>query len=376
MDFARKHIDYHVKQFALKKPNVEFIQGEIDQLEKTHIKENSIDVVVSNSVINYRRNKKAIIEGVCKLLKPGGEFYFSDVYVNRPIPEEHQELLSGEYIGGALRWEDLILYATEAGFTQPRLVTAKPVTIINEDIQKVIGKAKFVSAIFRCFKLPINDNDATKFNIPYQLTYETPLVSSEEEFFFDHLTQFKLGELLVVDDPSIALELNVSRYKDNFTFDPIEDANTEMATVETVEEVIISSTYYGCNDRMITDFRWYIICRRLSTLIVRLNTNRLLSNLACTLIQRKVNRHNKHSITIIASSINEKQTSNIRNDKLCFQFPPGKPNDKPTIEHLRYIENQLKQIASFADISVAFYVDHIADKVLTALLFVYNNGRC
>ncbi|CAF0791657.1 unnamed protein product [Rotaria sp. Silwood1] len=247
LDFARKHIDYHVKQFALKKSNVEFIQGEIDQLEKTHIKENSIDVVVSNSVINYRRNKKAIIEGVCKLLKPGGEFYFSDVYVNRPIPEEHQELLSGEYIGGALRWEDLILYATEAGFTQPRLVTAKPVTIINEDIQKVIGKAKFVSAIFRCFKLPINDNDATKFNIPYQLTYETPLVSSEEEFFFDHLTQFKLGELLVVDDPSIALELNVSRYKDNFTFDPIEDANTEMATVETVEEVII--VRYGCPGR-------------------------------------------------------------------------------------------------------------------------------
>lgn len=46
----------------------------------------------------------------------------------------------GEYIGGALRWEDLILYATEAGFTQPRLVTAKPVTIKDEDIVKAIGK--------------------------------------------------------------------------------------------------------------------------------------------------------------------------------------------------------------------------------------------
>jgi len=48
-----------------------------------------------------------------------------------------------EYIGGALRWEDLILYATEAGFTQPRLVTAKPVTIVNEDIEKAIGKKNF-----------------------------------------------------------------------------------------------------------------------------------------------------------------------------------------------------------------------------------------
>jgi len=117
------------------------------------------------------------------------------------------------------------------------LVTAKPITLINEDIQKAVGKAKFVSAIFRCFKLPFNENDSTPFNIPCQLTYEAPLSSCEEEFFFDHSHQFKLGELLVVDDPSITLALNLSRYKDNFTFDPIEDINTETTTViETFEE--------------------------------------------------------------------------------------------------------------------------------------------
>jgi hypothetical protein len=103
----------------------------------------------------------------------------------------------GEYVGGALRWEDLILYATEAGFTQPRLVTAKPVTITNEDIQKAVGKAKFASAIFRCFKLPMNDQESTQFNIPYQLTYETPLLSAEQEFFFDHLLQFKVRDMFI-----------------------------------------------------------------------------------------------------------------------------------------------------------------------------------
>ncbi|CAF2154571.1 unnamed protein product [Rotaria magnacalcarata] len=236
LDFARQHIRYHTNKFELKKPNVEFVHGEIDRLETIKIKENSIDVVVSNSVINHRRNKKAIIEGVCNLLKVGGEFYFSDVYVNRPIPEEYQELLSGEYISGALQWEDLILYATEAGFTQPRLITAKPIKIANEDIQQVIGDTKFVSAIFRCFKLPLTDNNATSFNVPYQLTYETPLLNCEEEFFFDHLTQFKLGELLVVQDPTIALALNISRYKDNFIFDPIEDSNTETTTVEELQD--------------------------------------------------------------------------------------------------------------------------------------------
>ncbi|CAF0980509.1 unnamed protein product [Rotaria sordida] len=322
LDFARQHIDYHMKKFELEKCNVEFIQGEIDELEKANLKENSIDVIVSNSVINYRRNRKAIIEGVCKLLKPGGEFYFSDVYVNRSIPEEYQELLSGEYVGGALRWEDLILYATEAGFTQPRLVTAKPVTIINEDILKAIGKARFVTAIFRCFKLPFNDNDTTQFNVPYQLTYETPLPSCEEEFFFDHLIQFKPGELLVVNDPSIALALNVSRYKDNFIFDPIEDTNMGTTTIETIEEL------QGSNDdqtKICLSYSFHLIDPYIS-------------------IQRKINHYNKRSITLNTPSNNEKQTSTIQNNKLPFQFPPGKPNDQPTIEHLRYIENQLKQI--------------------------------
>ena len=98
----------------------------------------------------------------------------------------------GEYVGGALRWEDLIIYATEAGFTQPRLVTAKPVSLTNDDIQKAIGKIKFVSAIFRCFKLPAEESESAQFNIPYQLTYETPLINAEDEFFFDHSLQFKV----------------------------------------------------------------------------------------------------------------------------------------------------------------------------------------
>ncbi|CAF3322330.1 unnamed protein product [Rotaria socialis] len=297
LDFARQHIRYHANKFGLMKPNVEFIHGEIDRLEKTKIKENSIDVVVSNSVINHRRNKKAIIEGVCKLLKVGGEFFFSDVYVNRPIPEEYQELLSDEYISGALQWEDLILYATEAGFTQPRLVTAKPVTIENEDIQQAIGDAKFVSAIFRCFKLPLNDNHATLFNVPYQLTYETPLLSCEEEFFFDHLTQFKLGELLVVQDPMIALALNIARYRDNFIFDPIENSNTRMTTIEELQD----------------------------------NSNEQTGEVYRSI---KTDHHKKHSVTINESPIQKART--------CFRFSPG----KPMFEQTRYIEYQLKQILS------------------------------
>jgi len=234
LDFAQKFIDYHREKFGLAKSNVEFVHGEIDQLEKTTLKANSIDVVVSNSLIHHRRDKKKIIEGVAKILQPGGEFYFSDVYANRPIPDEYQELLAGEYVGGALQWEDLILYATEAGFTQPRLVTAKPINITNDEILKAVGKTKFVSAIFRCFKLPFNPEENEEklpsLSVPYRLTYETPLTHSEDEFFFDHSFQFKIGELLMIDDPMIAFALSVSRYKDNFLFESVETIVTTTAT--------------------------------------------------------------------------------------------------------------------------------------------------
>jgi hypothetical protein len=46
LDFARQHIDYHTKKFELNQPNVEFIEGEIDKLEETILKENTADVVV------------------------------------------------------------------------------------------------------------------------------------------------------------------------------------------------------------------------------------------------------------------------------------------------------------------------------------------
>lgn len=46
MDLARQHVDHHMQKFGLTKPNVEFIEGDIDQLEKTTLEENSIDVVV------------------------------------------------------------------------------------------------------------------------------------------------------------------------------------------------------------------------------------------------------------------------------------------------------------------------------------------
>lgn len=52
----------------------------------------------------------------------------------------------------------------------------------------------------------------------------------------------------------------------------------------------------------------------------------------------------KRSITLHVPHSEEKKSSPKINDRMPFQFPPGNPNDKPKIEHLRFIENQLIHI--------------------------------
>src|SRR5680860_903879 len=52
IETARKHVDYHTEKFGFKKPNISFHQGLIEDLKSAGIEDNSIDVVVSNCVIN------------------------------------------------------------------------------------------------------------------------------------------------------------------------------------------------------------------------------------------------------------------------------------------------------------------------------------
>lgn len=51
-------------------------------------------------------------------------------------------IMSGECLGGALWWKDLLQLAEEVGFSPPRLVTAKLITIQNKELEKVLGMAR------------------------------------------------------------------------------------------------------------------------------------------------------------------------------------------------------------------------------------------
>ena len=111
----------------------------------TEISDNSIDLIVSNCVVNLCPNKKDVFSEAFRVLKPGGEMYFSDVYSDRRIPEKllHDPVLHGECLSGALYWNDFLSLVKSVGFKSPRLVKDSIITIQNEDIEKKLDLLNF-----------------------------------------------------------------------------------------------------------------------------------------------------------------------------------------------------------------------------------------
>jgi arsenite methyltransferase len=152
---ANRHIDHHREAFGFSQPNVRFIKGYIEKLDELNLADESFDIIVSNCVINLSPDKKSVLEQAYRLLKPGGELYFSDVYADRRVPEElmADPVLYGECLSGALYWNDFIQLAKQSGFADPRLVEDRPLGIDNDEVKNKIGHINFYSATYRLFKL-------------------------------------------------------------------------------------------------------------------------------------------------------------------------------------------------------------------------------
>ncbi|MEN6542223.1 methyltransferase domain-containing protein [Parvibaculum sp.] len=152
---ARAHVDGQTRAYGYAKPNVAFIDGYIEELGALGLEPESFDVIVSNCVINLSPDKRAVLEGAWKLLKPGGELYFADVYADRRLPASLRDdpVLLGECLAGALYWNDFLNLARATGFTDPRLVADRPLAVNDANMRATLGPARFFSATYRLFKL-------------------------------------------------------------------------------------------------------------------------------------------------------------------------------------------------------------------------------
>jgi ubiquinone/menaquinone biosynthesis C-methylase UbiE len=109
--------------------NVEFLKGEIERIP---LPDASVDVIISNCVINLSADKRRVMHEAFRVLKPGGRFAVSDVVVRGDIPDavrRSMELRVG-CVAGALEEEEYKGLLTAAGFVD---VGIEP-TLIYEDV--------------------------------------------------------------------------------------------------------------------------------------------------------------------------------------------------------------------------------------------------
>jgi len=154
---ARKHLRYHADKFGY--GNVDFRQGYIEDLRSAGIADGSVDLVVSNCVLNLSPDKGRVFQEIFRVLKPGGELYFSDVFADRRIPGPlaQDPVLLGECLGGALYIEDFRRLLARAGCLDARVVSSAPLTINNPEIEDKAGYIGFHSMTVRAFKLDLED---------------------------------------------------------------------------------------------------------------------------------------------------------------------------------------------------------------------------
>lgn len=142
--------------------NVEFLKGEIENIP---LPDNSVDVIISNCVINLSGDKDRVMREAFRVLKPGGRFAVSDVVVRGEVPPElskSMELWVG-CIGGALEEMDYIKRLAKAGFAAIDIEPTRVYSIedarqflagegLDVDAIAPLVKDKFMSAFVRAKK--------------------------------------------------------------------------------------------------------------------------------------------------------------------------------------------------------------------------------
>lgn len=142
--------------------NVEFLKGEIEHIP---LPDNSVDVIISNCVINLSADKGQVQREAFRVLKPGGRFAVSDVVVRGSVPEEVRRsmLLWVGCIAGALHDYEYVAKLAQAGFESIDIEPTRTYNIedarqfltgegIDVDAIAPLVQDKFMSAFVRAVK--------------------------------------------------------------------------------------------------------------------------------------------------------------------------------------------------------------------------------
>ncbi len=115
--------------------NVEFRQGYLEDLP---VEGNTVDVVISNCVINLAPDKSKVFAEAFRVLKPGGKFAVSDIVTDGPLPETIKKSLSAwaGCVAGAIEAKDYVAMLESVGFTN---ISITPVFFEKETMDSAIA---------------------------------------------------------------------------------------------------------------------------------------------------------------------------------------------------------------------------------------------
>ena len=132
--------------------NVEFRLGEIEALP---VADASVDLIISNCVINLSPDKPRVLREAFRVLKPGGRLAIADVVATRPLPEELRAKLEfvGACVGGAALVEDLRSMLVTAGFQPVKIAPRESSRALLNQWTEDEGAGDFVvSALITAYK--------------------------------------------------------------------------------------------------------------------------------------------------------------------------------------------------------------------------------
>lgn len=190
---AERHRDWHAQRYGYAESNVRLVEGQIERLDACGIADASVDVVVSNCVLNLSPQKDKVFAEIFRVLKPGGELYFSDVFADRriPAPLRGDPVLLGECLSGALYVEDFRRMLGQFGCADARCVSQAPIPLLDPAIEARIGMVAFRSMTMRAFRLELEDRCEDYGQIA---TYRGSAPALPHAFLLDDHHRFETGK--------------------------------------------------------------------------------------------------------------------------------------------------------------------------------------
>jgi len=119
--------------------NILFIKGDIEEMP---VESNSIDVVISNCVLNLVPDKLKAFQQMFRVIKPGGHFSVSDVVLQGTLPDElvkDAEMYAG-CVAGAVQKNDYLKYISESGFRNVSIQKEKEIILPDEILQNYLSQ--------------------------------------------------------------------------------------------------------------------------------------------------------------------------------------------------------------------------------------------